>query len=562
MYSSSTDLGLTTECIHALAGLVFAGLVCHLVFNRLEPRTILQFVCLLALVPLLLSRLLVPHTSGILNALVLTFAVYWISLVSSVVLYRVSPLHPLAKYSGPLLCKVSKIWFSAIAMKGKQHVYYLQLHERYGDVVRIGPNELSFRDVDAIFPMMGSRGMPKGPWWDGRVLNSHAVRPLLALRDPEEHARRRRAWNRAFSRSSLVEYKVLVDARITQLLEALEKRSTGEVTDLSKWIGWLTLDIMNDVMFSTGGHAMASQGQDPDDVDRLIIESQPLALLMGHLPWLGKLHLWLPWAGHSLRAFRKYAADRVIERKTRGTQRQDVFSHLIDEAGIESTPPSINQIISDGALAIIAGAETTSTTLCNIIWFILQSPKTYQRLQPEIDDPDAKTSQIGMPYLNAVINEALRLFPAVLSGSQRAPLVGSGGQMVGPHFVPEGTSAVVHTYSLHRDPRYFSPFPDHFIPERWLPSEQQITLEPAIFGGSHEVIHNTAAFIPFSVGPSNCVGRSLAYQEMQLVLCGLFEKFDLRFQDGFEVDSWERDMLDYFVVQRGRLPVLLTARSG
>jgi cytochrome P450 len=78
-------------------------------------------------------------------------------------------------------------------------------------------------------------------------------------------------------------------------------------------------------------------------------------------------------------------------------------------------------------------------------------------------------------------------------------------------FVPEGTSAVVHTYSLHHDPRYFSPFPDNFIPERWLASEDKIALDPTIFS-EHEVIHNTAAFIPFSVGPSNCVGRNLAYQ--------------------------------------------------
>ncbi|KAJ7352392.1 cytochrome P450 [Mycena albidolilacea] len=562
MLSSLSTLPI--EFKHALIIIICSGLTCHLTFNRLEPRALLHFLVLLGLPPILLTPLVLPHTSGILSAAVLTFGVYLSSLATSILAYRVSPFHPLAKYPGPLPCKLSKLWFTVIAMDGKQHLYYLELHQRYGDVVRIGPNELSFRDVNAIVPMMGSKGMPKGPWWDGRVPESREVRPLLALRDPEEHARRRRAWNRAFSTPALKDYEVLIDARISQLVDILTtKIASQKPVDLSKWLGWLTYDIMNDIMFSGGGDSM--EFEDRDDTSRLLGNAQPMALLMGHLPWLGQLYLWLPGMGQGLRAFRKYAADRASERKARGSHHKDVFYHLIDEAGVEPTPPSSAQILSDGGLAIIAGAETTSTTLSHIIWFLLNNPTAYQRLQAEVDDPKRNTwvaaSQARMPYLNAVINEALRLFPAVLSGSQRAPLVGSGGQTIGSHFVPEGTSAVVHTYSLHHDPRYFSPFPDNFIPERWLASEAKIALDPTIFS-EHEVIHNTAAFIPFSVGPSNCVGRNLAYQEMRMVICTLISKFDMRFEEGFDVDSWEKDMLDYFVVQRGRLPVVLTPRSS
>jgi hypothetical protein len=47
-----------------------------------------------------------------------------------------------------------------------------------------------------------------------------------------------------------------------------------------------------------------------------------------------------------------------------------------------------------------------------------------------------------------------------------------------------------------------------------------------------------------------------------MVICTLISKFDMRFEEGFDVDSWEKDMLDYFVVQRGRLPVVLTPRSS
>ncbi|KAF7327427.1 hypothetical protein MKEN_00320500 [Mycena kentingensis (nom. inval.)] len=538
-----------------VAGL--AGLLSHAAFNRWEPRSMKSFALLLVLLPAMLAA----STRGGITPTILTFVVYYASLATSVVVYRLSPWHPLAQYPGPILCKVSKLWFASIAMRGKQHLYYYELHQRYGDVVRIGPNELSFRDVNAVQPMMGSRGMPKGPWWDGRAPENQ-IRPLLALRDPEEHARRRRAWNRAFSTPALKDYQILVDSRITQLTDLLSTK-VGQPIDLSCWLGWLTLDIMNDVMFSSGGDAM--EHADRGNVLKLLGDAQPMALLMSHLPWISDLYLWCPGVGKGLRTFRKYAAQRASERKARGSQRKDVFYHLIDEAGLESEPPSNAQVVSDGGLAIIAGAETTATSISHLLWLLLCNPRAYARLQAEVDDAKMNSgvpaSQARMPYLNAVINETLRLFPAVLSGSQRAPLIGSGGQTVGPHFVPEGTSAVVHTYSLHHDPRYFSPLPDTFIPERWLSSEQQRELEPHLFCGA-DVIHNTAAFIPFSVGPSNCVGRNLAYQEMRMVVCTLMSKFEMRFAAGYEPQVWEDSLMDFFVVQRGQLPIVLEHKKS
>jgi hypothetical protein len=110
-----------------------------LIFNRLEPRALLHFGLLLVLPPALMTALMFPHTSGLLPAACLTFTVYISSLVTSIVVYRLSPFHPLAKYPGPVLCKISKLWFAGIAMNGKQHLYYSALHQRFGDV---GENSL------------------------------------------------------------------------------------------------------------------------------------------------------------------------------------------------------------------------------------------------------------------------------------------------------------------------------------------------------------------------------------------------------------------------------------
>ena len=103
------------------------------------------------------------------------------------------------------------------------------------------------------------------------------------------------------------------------------------------------------------------------------------------------------------------------------------------------------------------------------------------------------------------------------------------------------------SYSLHRNPDYFS-YPDQFLPDRWLPE-------------SKFERHDTSAFIPFSLGPANCVGQKFAKRELLMVLSVLFKSFDLRFADGFDGSAWPMGLKDHFVVTRGPLRVNLTPRQ-
>lgn len=87
---------------------------------------------------MLLTWLFIPHSSNIVFAFAYSFAIYVGTLVTSVVAYRLGPYHPLAKYPGPVLGKLSKLWMSYICTTGRQHIYYRELHDKYGDIVRIG----------------------------------------------------------------------------------------------------------------------------------------------------------------------------------------------------------------------------------------------------------------------------------------------------------------------------------------------------------------------------------------------------------------------------------------
>jgi len=296
----------------------------------------------------------------------------------------------------------------------------------------------------------------------------------------------------------------------------------------------------------------------------LIEAGQKIAIFMSHVPWLGALFLRFPSLATDLKVFRAHAKIQAANRVKKGSVHKDLFHYLMDGDGGSGNTSTLSEVVSDGGLAIVAGSDTTSNAITNLFYFLLTNPVKYKRLQAEIDELGDEVMDYGkqsrLCYLNGAINESLRLYPPVLSGSQRYAEAGSGGRMIGEHFTPEHTAVLVPHYTIHRDPRNFSPLPDSFVPERWLPREDQLRLEPGLFKNEDEVMLRSDCFIPFSVGPFNCVGKNLAYMEMRMLVCLVMQRFEIKLVEGYRVEKWDEDICDYFVMSKGELPVVLTPR--
>ena len=114
--------------------------------------------------------------------------------------------------------------------------------------------------------------------------------------------------------------------------------------------------------------------------------------------------------------------------------------------------------------------------------------------------------------------------------------------------IPEWTQITLHTYSIQRDARYFHT-PDGFLPERWLSK----SAPPGE--------HNTAAFIPFSYGPTNCAGKNLALAEMRMVLCWILRHLRFSRAPGVVYEEWEAKIQDWFVVHHEPLLVNVSLRK-
>ena len=111
--------------------------VSHLIFRHWEPKFKQSYLALLV-IPVLLSQLISYTGRSLYAAVPLAFTTYIGGLIFFTLAYRLSPFHPLAKYPGPVIAKTSKWWAAYISAIGDSHRYYKHLHDRYGDVVRIG----------------------------------------------------------------------------------------------------------------------------------------------------------------------------------------------------------------------------------------------------------------------------------------------------------------------------------------------------------------------------------------------------------------------------------------
>ncbi|KAK6978122.1 cytochrome P450 [Favolaschia claudopus] len=546
----SESISLWAVVLGLIRSLIFVSQLNHLYFNQHEPQSaILPFVLLVIEPPVLLVVFDTPSSfSG--ARLLYTYAIFLSSLSLSMILYRISPFHPLAEYPGPLISKATRLWDLWKAYGGRKYLYHRRLHEKYGPYVRTGPNEISVTDIDAVAQILRNGGLNKGRYYE-RVRQDY-IPPSIIHALGEVHTAKRRVWNRALNPTAMHDYEPLIAKRATQFVSCLKRRGT---VDLGCWIDMLTFDIMGDVTFG-GGFEMLREGRDANGVGERIRAFLTVGNLLAQIPWIMKPVGLIHHVGQAVNEFDKFAQDLAIERAKNGAAAgKDLWYYIADESDLEQVKPTLQIAAADSLVAVIAASDTTAYTLTSAIWLLLSNPECYQCVQQEIDsviangdDPFDANKHRQLYYLSGCINETLRLHPALPSnGGTRQVRLEQPGRFIAGRYIAPGTSVSVATHSIHRNPDYFSQ-PDRFLPERWLPDSK---LEK----------HEPSAFIPFSLGPANCAGQKFAMREMFGVLCVLFKSFEMKFADGFDGEEWPGSIKEIFIVARGPLMVTLTPRN-
>ncbi|KAL4419504.1 hypothetical protein ABPG77_002290 [Micractinium sp. CCAP 211/92] len=176
------------------------------------------------------------------------------------------------------------------------------------------------------------------------------------------------------------------------------------------------------------------------------------------------------------------------------------------------------QIAAQANTLIAAGYETSANALAFAIYCLATHSAAEAALLAEVDAlgwKEPTTADLpGCPYSEAVIKEALRLFPPAHTTNREctAPggctLVGANGRS---YHIPQGTWVHFNIYGTHRSEEHWGPDALAFRPERFVEA-------------AHGKQHNPDAFIPFGLGPRMCIGWKFALQEMQVALIRLYQR--------------------------------------
>jgi cytochrome P450 len=438
--------------------------------------------------------------------------------------------HPLAKYPGPFWNSVSGFPAAFSLLRGRFPFENKQNHEKYGPVFRLGPNELTFSSAQATQDIYGFRqghqNMKKSPLHTGPVKVGNTT-TLQYVPDDADHGRQRRALSHAFSQQALMDQEPIIQDYMSKIIVHMRRLSEEKtVFNICDWFNYFTFDTLGDLAFGEG-FGCIEKGEYQEWVhmlfqtvkDGLLI--QATRRLAGTGSWLQQLlQNSIPNMGKAGAYHVKHTGERVLKRlQAHDIDHRDFIWYILRQK--EKFELKQDEIIANSGLFIVAGSETTASTLSGLIARLIWNPCCYERLTKEIRsafDSDAAITfkaVTSLPYLNACIEETLRVHPPVPAGPPRS--VPPGGDTVDGYWIPGGATVSVGQWSSCHDPANFKN-PDEFLPERWIEASYSSD--------------NKKALQPFSVGPRNCIGRNLAYMEMRIMIARLFWNFDIISADG------------------------------
>ncbi|KAJ4167623.1 hypothetical protein NW754_011441 [Fusarium falciforme] len=422
-----------------------------------------------------------------------------------------------------------QLWYAFNWTSSKRHFVIQETHRKYGDVVRIGPNELSFSSVESYkdiygYSTKGKKPFLKSTWY----ANDDSGPPVvLGTRDPVDHRGQRQSLSHAFSAKSLRDQEVVVHKYVDLFIEQIGQLGGPGTAGINipEAFNWLTFDIIGDLAFGES-FAVVATGKINFWVS-IIFDGTWFGLLVGLRRRVPLMNMILPFivpkdAGKNHMLHQKLTAEEVAKRiEQKDTlARSDLFHHILKKGDFTQEGPE-----SQASTLIVAGSETTATFLSGATYFPLKNPDCVSKLQQEVRDAFVSIAEItgdstnALTCLRGVIEEALRLCPPAPFGLSRV----SPGGVVAGHYVPAGTMVSTDHWTTMHDPRYWHE-PDSFHPERWIGDG---------FGDTKE------ASQPFSLGPRACIGINLAYIEARVILSKMAWQYDweLVTQDA----DWYRD---------------------
>ena len=335
----------------------------------------------------------------------------------------------------------------------------------------------------------------------------------------------------SFSQKAMGSYLPMMQDIASQLMLKWERTNSDDVIDVPKDMIRLTLDTIGVCGFGYRFNSFYREDFHPfiEALNRTLSTTQKMRGLPGEKLLKGAQVKQL----HRDAAYMNNLVDEIIrERRNQGGDGpEDLLDFMLSgrdaRTGERLSDENIRYQINT---FLIAGHETTSGLLSFTLYYLLKNQDVLQRAYAEVDavlgrniDQPPSLRQIGqLPYIRAILLEALRLWPT-------APAFGlapfEDEILAGKYAIPKGTFTTVLIPALHRDKSVWGENPEAFNPGNFL--------------ADAEAKRDPAAYKPFGNGQRACIGRQFAIQESILVLGMILQRFELYDHTNYELNIKE-----------------------
>ncbi|KAF1928356.1 putative benzoate 4-monooxygenase cytochrome P450, partial [Didymella exigua CBS 183.55] len=459
---------------------------------------------------------------------------------------------PLSRFPGPKLRAGFYFPYYYERLRGNYIISWRLLHEEYGEVVRISPDNISIISPEAWRDIYG---LGKELQKDWRYYNRDPldkVDDLLRARD-KDHARMRRSMNHAFSEQALRSQEDIITGYVSLMISKLHLRAKQQSpVDATRWLNATTFDITGDLTFGEPFGALDADAHYPwiehlfDGLKWVILGTTLSQYPVIGVPFVALLRS-LPALAQAREKYHGYVDRRLGKRLSSKTDRNDFIGHMTKHT--EGKGFALEELRLTSSILILAGSETSATCLSGAIYFLLKSPDWLSKLSVELRSAFKSESEITfqslapLKVLNSIIQESLRMYPPLPVDLPR--MTPEEGATISGTYIPPNTRVGIPMYPAFRSELNFKNS-DAFAPNRWLGDEEYASDRRSVLQ-------------PFSMGSRNCIGQNFAWAEMRSILARLVWNFEMELCP--ESEGWDQGQRVYFVWSKPPLMIKLKARS-
>ncbi|KAJ7069859.1 cytochrome P450 [Mycena amicta] len=361
-----------------------------------------------------------------------------------------------------------------------------------------------------------------------------------------------------FSRDRISHFEIF-DRHADQVITLLKQRmKTGYAVDFQDLIGRFTMDSATEFLFGSCVHSLHASLPLPHNASQVASESgsaDPVHARVAmeflrafnetlwhtanraRIGWTWPLvEMWSDRTAKPMKIVSAYI-DPIIEERLQKKKVADALKNNSEKKDVEDATEAMTllddlvgmtsdpQVLKDETLNILlAGKDTTQWTTTVAVYFLAMYPQVTARLREEILKHIGPTRRRptyddirAMKFLRAVINETMRLYPAVpfnVRESVHATIWPSPDPTKKPIYIPAATQVPYSVFLMHRRKDLWGPDAEEFDPDRFLDGRLQKYL-----------LKDAFKFLPFNAGPRVCLGQQFAYNEISFIIIRLLQNF-------------------------------------